>query len=114
MKQLNRHWFAAWMFVPLALLVPAVISGLSIWNDWGPHWLMLSIAATAGLLALLIDRRHAWRWGAVGGAIGLVTSPLLLLLGRANWSAFGWWVTICALAAALVLPLVWDGAPNRH
>ena len=68
------------MLVPAILIVPAFISGISIWNSWGPHWLLVSIAVTAALLALLIDYQRAVRWALVGILLGLVTSPILLLL----------------------------------
>jgi hypothetical protein len=114
MKPMNRHSFAAWMFVPLILFVPALISGLSIWNQWGPHWLMLSLAAAAALLAVLIDFGRAWRWGLVGAALGLITSPLLLLFAQPNWTGFGWWVAVATLLTALIVPLVWEASLPPH
>jgi hypothetical protein len=114
MKPMNRHSLAAWMFVPLILFVPALVSGLSIWNQWGPQWLLLSIALAVALLAVMVDFRRAWRWALVGGALGLVTSPLLLLFARPDWTGFGWWIAIPALMTALIVPLVWEASLPPH
>jgi hypothetical protein len=101
------------MFVPAILVVPAVISGLSIWNHWGLHWLMLSLAATTAVLALLVNARRALLCALVGALVGLVTSPLLLLFTQWNWSSFGWWMAATTLAPALIVPLLWGYSPPR-
>jgi hypothetical protein len=101
---------ASWMLVPAILIVPAFISGISIWNSWGPQWLLVSIAVTAALLALLIDYQRAVRWAFVGALLGLVTSPLLLLLPRRDDALFAWWIITIALVTAFLVPLFWGGA----
>jgi hypothetical protein len=107
MKHRNRRYIASWMVVPALLAVPALVSGLSIWNHWGPQWVALACAATIAILALIVDMERALRWALVGAAVGLVTSPVLLLLPSATWEWFGWWVTGAALGAALLVPLLW-------
>ncbi|MFN8464397.1 MAG: hypothetical protein U0X20_02555 [Caldilineaceae bacterium] len=105
-----RHRIASWMLVPAILIVPAFISGISIWNSWGPHWLLVSIAVTAALLALLIDYQRAVRWALVGVLLGFVTSPILLFLPRWDWALFAWWIIAVALLTAFLVPLVWSGS----
>jgi hypothetical protein len=101
---------ASWMLVPVILIVPAFISGISIWNSWGPHWLLVSIAVTAALFALLIDYRRAVRWALVGLLLGLVTSPVLLLLPHWDQALFAWWIIAVALLTAFLVPLFWAGS----
>lgn len=110
MKVLTHRRIAAWMLVPAILVVPAFISGISIWNNWSPHWLLISIAVTAALLALLVDYRRAVRWAVVGIFLGLITSPLLLLVPQADKALFAWWIIAVALLTAFLLPLMWGGA----
>jgi hypothetical protein len=107
MKHYNRRYIASWMVVPALLAVPALVSGLSIWNHWGPQWVALAGAATIAILALIVDIERALRWALVGAAVGLATSPVLLLLHNATWEWFGWWVTGAALGTALLVPLLW-------
>jgi hypothetical protein len=110
MEQEKHCYFASWMLVPAILVVPAVISGLSIWNNWGPHWFMSSIAVAAALLALIIDHEHALRYALIGAGLGLITSPILLLFSKPDLGLFGWWVTAAALTVAFVVPLMWKSS----
>jgi hypothetical protein len=105
-----RRRIASWMLVPAILIVPAFISGISIWNSWGPHWLLVSIAVTAALLALLIDYRRALRWALVGFLLGVVTSPVLLLVPHWDRALFAWWIIAVALLTAFLVPLFWAGS----
>ncbi len=115
MEQERHRYFASWMLVPAILVVPAAVSGLSIWNNWGPHWLLLSIAVTAALLALLIDHERALLWALIGAALGLVTSPILLLFPKPTWGLLAWWVTAAALTVAVLVPLMWASpSPRKH
>ena len=109
MKDVTHRRIAAWMLVPAILVVPAFISGISIWNSWPPHWLLISIAVTAALLALLVDYRRAVRWAVVGIFLGLITSPVLLLFPRADRALFAWWIMAVALLTAFLMPLMWGG-----
>ncbi len=110
MKDMTHHRIAAWMLVPAILVVPAIISGISIWNSWSPHWLLISIAVTAALLALLVDYRRAVRWGVVGMLLGLISSPVLLLFRGSDKALFAWWIMAVALSTAFLVPLMWGGA----
>jgi hypothetical protein len=103
------------MLVPPILAVPALVSGLSIWHHWGPHLLLLSLAGTTALLALIVNHERALRWGIIGSVIGLITSPLLLLYAGRSGTHFAWWIAATALALALLVPLLWDtAAPARR
>lgn len=106
MKQKNHRYFAPWMLVPAILIVPACISGLSIWNDWGPHWLLASMAVTGVLLALIVDSQHTLRWVLIGAVLGVAASPVLLLFSKPSLDLFGWWVTAAAVGTALLAPLM--------
>jgi hypothetical protein len=112
MKHNNRHWIASWMFVPAILAVPALVSGLSIWFQWGPDWFALSIAVTGAVLALVLDCRRALRWAFLGAGLGVATCPLLLLLDKPAWTLFAWWIAGMALIPALLVPLLWSPAPS--
>lgn len=109
MRSMTHRRLAPWMLVPATLVVPAFISGISIWNSWSPHWLLISIAVTAALLALLIDYRRAVRWAVVGIFLGLLTSPALLLVPRSDRALFAWWIIAAALLTAFLVPLMWGG-----
>ncbi len=109
MKYMTHRRIASWMLVPAILVVPAFISGISIWNSWSPHWLLISIAVTAALLALLIDYRRAVRWAVVGIFLGLITSPVLFLFPLADKALFAWWIIAVALLTAFLVPLMWGG-----
>jgi hypothetical protein len=111
MKDVTHRRIAAWMLVPAILVVPAFISGISIWNSWSPHWLLISIAVTAALLALLIDYRRAVRWALVGILLGAATSPVLLLFPHADKALFAWWTIAVALLTAFLVPLM-AGSPQ--
>jgi hypothetical protein len=116
MEKQTRPFLAAWMLVPAVLAAPALISGLSIWFDWGPDLLLLALAAATAVLAALVDHTRALRWALIGGALGAITSPLLLLQPDHSWTLFAWWLACFALAAALLVPLLWDTAtpPRRR
>lgn len=97
------------MLVPAILVVPAFISGISIWNSWSPHWLLISIAVTAALLALLVDYQRAVRWAVAGIFLGLITSPVLFLFPLTDKALFAWWIIAVALLTAFLMPLMWGG-----
>lgn len=109
MKFVTHRHIASWMLVPAILVVPAFISGISIWNSWSPHWLLISIAVTAALLALLVDYRRAVRWAVVGILLGALTSPVLFLFSHADRALVAWWIIAVALVTAFLMPLVWGG-----
>lgn len=97
---------ASWMLVPIVLAAPALVSGVSLWFDWGPLWPAVSILLAVASLALALDYRRALRCGAAGALVGLLTSPLLLLLGSPGWPLFGAWIASAVSVSALVTPLL--------
>ena len=94
------------MLVPIVLAAPALVSGLSLWFDWGPLWPAISLLLAAALLALALDFRRALRCGVIGAAAGLATCPALLLVGHPGWSIFAAWITGAIVLFALVAPLL--------
>jgi hypothetical protein len=94
------------MLVPIVLAAPALISGLSLWFDWGPQWPALAIVLAGATLALMLDYRRALRCGLVGAGAGLLTCPLLLLLGNPAWYLFVTWMTSAIVLPALLIPLL--------
>ena len=105
MKQ-RRITTASWMLVPIVLAAPALVSGVSLWFDWGPQWPVVSLLLAVASLALALDFRRALRCGAAGAFVGLLTSPLLLLLGSPGWPLFGAWIASAIAVSALVTPLL--------
>lgn len=110
MKQ-RRFTTASWMLVPIVLAAPALTAGLSLWFDWGPQWTALAILLAATLLALFLDYRRALRYGLAGAAAGLITCPLLLLLGAPAWYLFAIWILAATALPALLAPLLFNPAP---
>jgi len=108
----RRYTTAAWMLVPVVLAAPALVAGLSVWFDWGPEWPALAIFLAGVALALALDPRRALRGGLIGAGIGLITCPVLLLLGQPDWLLFAIWIGGAVALAALLVPLLF-GAPTR-
>jgi hypothetical protein len=100
------------MLVPIVLAAPALVSGVSLWLGWGPEWTALSILLAAAVLALVLDFRRALRYGTFGAGAGLVTSPLLWLLGASAWYFYVTWITGAMVLPALLAPLLF--APSPH
>jgi hypothetical protein len=96
------------MLVPVVLAAPALTAGLSLWFDWGPQWTALAIVLAVALLALFLDYRRALRYGLVGAGAGLITCPLLLLLGSPAWYLFVTWIGTAMVLPALLVPLLFD------
>lgn len=94
------------MLVPIVLIIPALIAGLSLWYNWGPLWPALAIVLAGAMLALVLDYRRALRFGLLGAVVGLITCPALLLLNRSDWYLFITWITSVMVLAALLVPLV--------
>lgn len=109
-----RFATASWMLVPIVLAAPAAIAGLSLWFDWGPQWPGLAIVLAGGLLALVLDFRRALRYGLMGAGVGLLTSPLLLLLGHPAWYLFVTWILAAGVLPALLVPLLMNPPESIH
>jgi hypothetical protein len=106
MKQ-RRFATASWMLVPILLAAPAVLSGLSLWFNWGPQWPAFSIVLAGACLALVLDFRRALRFGFFGAWVGLATCPvLLLLLDHPVPYIFVTWIASAIVVPALLIPLL--------